>query len=299
MPPARVTSPSQWAAVCSDAFVPLAVRSTTPSFSATLVQRRLSDTVALTRVASGPSQVVRDREIIAASPRENVLISLHRSGTGNVTQSGRSVALAPGTATMYDTSSPYVLDFPGRMSEIVLQLPRDTVSKTGNAFSDLTARPLPAGAGLRMLHALAAASSSSYEQPLDLELDALTEALTSLAATAISGIRAAPVETSVLLLSMRTYIGDHFADVRLTPEVVASAHHVSLRFAQKLFEHGGDSLAACIRRTRLEEARKLLEAGARVYTAAHRSGYDDLDSFSRAFKRHYGVTPSSSRPASA
>lgn len=299
MPLTRVTSPSQWAAVCSDAFVPLAVRSAALTFSATLVQRRLSDTVALTRVTSGQSQVIRDRQIIAASPRENVLISLHRSGTGSVTQSGRSVALAPGAATMYDTSTPYLLDFSGRMSEIVLQLPRETVSKTGHAFADLTARPLPPGAGLTMLHALAAASSSQYEQPLDFELDALAEALTRLAANTISGIRAEPFEASVVLLSMRTYIGEHFADPELTPERVASAHHVSLRYAQKLFEHGGDSLAACIRRTRLDEAHRLLGAGARVQTAAHRSGYYDLDSFTRAFKRQYGVTPSSSRPASA
>lgn len=293
MPSAIVTSPSEWAQVCSEAFVPLGVRSAAPTFRATLVQRRLSDTVALTRVASGQSEVIRDAQTISASPRENVLISLHRSGVGRVTQNGRSVSLAPGGATMYDTSKPYILCFPAKMSEIVLQLPRDAVAKTNNTFGDLTAKSMPAGPGLTMLHALAAASSSYQETRNDSELAALADALTGLAASIVDGLEAECLDGAILTLSMRNYICERFADAELTPERVAAAHHVSLRYAQKLFARDDDSLAAFIRRTRLDEAYRLLKIGARVAEAAHMTGHYDLDSFTRAFKRQHGATPSS------
>lgn len=293
MPPVHVTSPSEWAQVCSQAFVPLGVRSAVPAFRATLVQRRLSDTVALTRVVSEQSEVIRDARTISVSPRENVLISLHRGGVGRVTQNGRSVDLAPGGATMYDTSKPYILEFPAKMSEIVLQLPRDAVAKAGNTFADLTAKSLPSGPGLTMLHALAAASSSCLESTNESELAALADALTGLAANIIGGLGADRLDGSFMTLSMRSYIGERFADAELTPELVAAAHHISLRYAQKLFARDGDSLAAYIRRARLDEAHRLLRMGARVGDAARRTGHYDLDSFTRAFKRQHGITPSS------
>ena len=115
----------------------------------------LTPDVALTRVASGASEVYRSDRVIAQHPRDDLLISLHRSGTGSVTQHGREARLRAGSAALYDASSPYTLAFPGRMSEVVLQLPRRCIPATGDAFAGLTARALPEGGPLRALTALA------------------------------------------------------------------------------------------------------------------------------------------------
>ena len=285
----RAVSAAEWADACSDAFVPLRVTSTSNHFAATLSQRRLSRDVSLTRVTSGPSTVTRNRQTIAISPRESILISLHRGGIGTVTQHDRRAQLGAGSAALYDASTPYELTFPTTMSEVVLQVPRPTLAVTGNAFRDLTARPLAPGPELNMLHAIASAASFEHAHALDFEEDALTDALIELVRAALTATSAAPIGADAVVLSMRSYITDYFRDPSLTPERVAAAHHISLRHAQTLFSRTGDSIAAFIRTTRLDDARRAIQAGTAVGTAAQRCGYTDTDSFRRAFKNQYGI----------
>lgn len=294
----EVTSVAGWAEACSSAFVPLRARSAAPQFRASLQQLVLTPDVALTRVASGASEVYRSDRVIAQHPRDDLLISLHRSGTGSVTQHGRQARLRAGSAALYDASAPYTLTFPGRMSEVVLQLPRRCIPATGPAFAELTARPLPDGGPLRALTALAASANPSVAPDHPLEDAAIADAVVSLVGAIVSAETAytAPrLDTELLRAALRHFIADHLADPRLSPEFVAHAHHVSLRLVQKLFAQVGDSPAAYIRRRRLESARRLLLSGTPVHQAAHLTGFGDIDTFSRAFKREFGSPPSAFR----
>jgi len=297
-----VTSVAGWAQACSSAFVPLRARSAAPQFRASLQQLVLTPDVALTRVASGASEVYRSDRVIAQHPRDDLLISLHRSGSGVVTQHGREARLRAGSAALYDASAPYTLTFPGPMSEVVLQLPRRCVPATGPAFAELTARPLPAGGPLRALTALAVSVNPGTAQERPLEDAAIADAVVSLVGAIVSADAAftAPrLDAELLRAALRHFIDDHLADPRLSPELVAHAHHVSLRLMQKLFARDGDSPAAYIRRRRLEAARRLLLSGEPVHRAGHRTGFYDIDTFSRAFKREFGAPPSAVRLRSA
>jgi AraC-like DNA-binding protein len=73
---------------------------------------------------------------------------------------------------------------------------------------------------------------------------------------------------------------------------VASAHHVSLRLLQALFADHGCSPARYIRDVRLARARAMLRAGEAVTRAGRLSGFADPGTFTRAFRRRYGCTPS-------
>jgi AraC-like DNA-binding protein len=294
-----VASVSGWAQACSSAFVPLRVRSTAPRFRASLQQHVLTPDVALTRVASGASEVYRSDRVIAQHPRDDLLISLHRSGTGSVTQHGREARLRAGSAALYDASSPYTLAFPGRMSEVVLQLPRRCIPATGDSFAGLTARALPEGGPLRALTALAVSVDPLAPPGHPLENAAIADAVVNLVGAIVSAETAftAPgLDAELLRAALRHFIDEHLADPRLCPELVAHAHHVSLRLVQKLFAQDADSPAAYIRRRRLESARRLLLGGEPVHRAGHLSGFGDIDTFSRAFKREFGAPPSSLRP---
>lgn len=287
----RADSSAGWADACSTAFVPLTVTSRSSRFTATLSQRSLSHGVSLTRVTSGASSVTRDWRTINTSPRESILVSLHRGGAGTVTQHDRRAQLRGGSAALYDASAPYELAFPAKMSEIVLQLPRPVLAATGKALRDLTARPLSPGPELNMLHAVASAASFEHVHSLDFENEALTDALIELLRAALTATSVVPVGADTVALSMRSYIADHFRDPDLTPEQVANAHHISLRQAQRLFARDDISIAAFIRSVRLADAHRAIQSGTAIGAAAQRCGYTDTDSFRRAFKNQYGSAP--------
>jgi AraC-like DNA-binding protein len=293
-----VSSVAGWAEACSSAFVPLRVRSASLSFTASLQQHVLSPEVSLTRVASTASEVYRSDQVIAQHPSDDVLVSLHRSGSGSVVQHGRQATLRGGSAALYDASSPYTLTFPGRMSEIVLQLPRRALPGCRGALADLTARPLPEGGPLHALTALAASVEPDPAVSGRIEDAAVADAMISLLTALVASetaFNAPPIDSHVLATALRRFIDEHLTDPRLSPAYVAQAHHVSLRLVQKLFAADDDSPAAYIRRRRLESARRLLLSGEPVARAARLSGFSDPDTFCRAFKREFGRSPSSLR----
>lgn len=85
------------------------------------------------------------------------------------------------------------------------------------------------------------------------------------------------------------YIEARLADTDLSPPGIAAAHHISVRRLHKLFEDQPFTVAALIRRRRLERCRAELTGGGRTVTAvAARWGFADPTHFSKLFKTTYG-----------
>ena len=103
-----------------------------------------------------------------------------------------------------------------------------------------------------------------------------------------------------LLLRVQTYIDQRLNDPSLDPAAVAAAHHMSVRYLQKLFQAQGTTVSAWIRRRRLGRClRDLRDERLRAIPAAAigaRFGYTDPANFTRAFRREFGRPPSTFRP---
>jgi AraC-like DNA-binding protein len=85
------------------------------------------------------------------------------------------------------------------------------------------------------------------------------------------------------------YIEARLADPELSPLGIAAAHHISVRRLHKLFEDQPLTVAALIRRRRLERCRTELTGSGRTVTAvAARWGFSDPTHFSKLFKTTYG-----------
>lgn len=299
----NVVGVDEWAAVCSRSFVPLSVRSGDDRFSASLSSVRLTDEVSVTRVRSTGSEVFRDRTMIRRNPRDDVLLSIQGRGRGAVHQADRRAAIANGSAALYDANTPYLLEFPAEMSEIVLQLPRTTLGLPGGVVSEITARRIdPATGSLAVLTSLVcgvfadfgrSVGDSAGERLASAVIDLLRTTLRAGLGAASSGILGRDATRATVLHFIQT----NHLDPSVTPAAIAARHRISLRQLQLLLADIGESPADLLRRLRLAHAERLLEQGAAVGLAAAASGFDDTGTFTRAFKRTYSRLPSDVRAA--
>lgn len=95
------------------------------------------------------------------------------------------------------------------------------------------------------------------------------------------------------------FIQRHLSDPELTPQRIAAAHGISLSYLHRLFQDQSETVAAYIRRQRLERARFDLADPAQGTTPVHaiaaRWGFSRATDFARAFRTAYGVAPTAFR----
>lgn len=87
----------------------------------------------------------------------------------------------------------------------------------------------------------------------------------------------------------------------LSAEGIAARHGISSRYVRKLFEEDGSSFSTFVLAERLLRVRRMLVdrryAHLNIARIAHESGFGDVSYFNRAFRRHFGATPSDFREA--
>jgi len=87
----------------------------------------------------------------------------------------------------------------------------------------------------------------------------------------------------------------------LSTELIAARHGIAPRYVRKLFEEAGSSFSSFVVRERVVKARRMLIdrrwAHLTITQIAHESGFGDVSYFNRAFRRHFGATPSDFREA--
>ena len=138
----------------------------------------------------------------------------------------------------------------------------------------------------------------AYESARDARIGTAFLDLLSLAvATALDRVSAVPAESRehAMMLRIQAFIDRHLGDPGLSPGTIAAAHHMSVRTLHKLHQTQHESIAASIRRRRLERCRQdLLDPalGDRPVSAVGaRWGFPDAAVFSRAFRAAYGLPP--------
>jgi AraC-like DNA-binding protein len=216
--------------------------------------------------------------------------------------------LRPGDFTLMDLCRPSEVGICGELHEVLaVQFPHAALPLGHDELSRLTAVPISGQSGL-------GASISSLARHLGRQLDGsggtdgarLAGALMDLVIVALAqrldrGAAVAPAARKrALLMSVQTFIEQHLTDSRLSPSMIAAAHHISLRSLHKLFE-GQTTSTVCrwILERRLERCRGELLDPARshvpVSATAFGWGFADAAHFSRAFEDAYGQPPAEYR----
>ncbi|MFI6445737.1 helix-turn-helix domain-containing protein [Kitasatospora sp. NPDC050543] len=301
----RADSAEEWAHVISQSLVPLSLANMCASFRGSVEQTVLLPGVSVTDVRTeGHSSVLRTPRLTRAEPRDDYLFSLHLGGAGVGLQDEREAVLLPGAGALFDATRPYRLNFPADSREIVLQIPRRPLRDRVEGIDELSGRTLPAhhpaarvlAAFLRELAGVA--QDLAPEQRAELGCTTIDLLATALRAT-VGGEPSAPRGRQALLQAMRSCVLENLTDPAFTPTVLARRQGISPRYAADLFAESGTSPAAYLRDQRLKAAHRALtdprQSHRTIAGIAAQSGFTDRTTFTRAFVRRYGTTPSDLR----
>ncbi|WP_329402926.1 helix-turn-helix domain-containing protein [Streptomyces melanogenes] len=263
--------------------------------------------VKVTAMHFAPIRSLRTRTLIRQSDPEVYELALITGDPMWLSQRRNDTAARAGDLLLWDTSQPFDGGVCGDHAEaIIVHLPRSALSLPPDRIDRLVAQRMPATSGMGAI--LAAFLTEVLGQahacrPQDLNtLGTVTLDLASayLAQRVDAAERLSPeTRRQVLTARITAFIDRNLADPDLNPAVIAAQHHMSLRSLHLLFQTSGESVAATIRRRRLERCRRdLADPRLRHRTigeTAARWGYHRPADFSRAFRGAYGVSPSEVR----
>ncbi|MFF7530274.1 AraC family transcriptional regulator [Streptomyces bobili] len=212
-----------------------------------------------------PMSARRTHTHIRRSDLESYFLFLVHGSPIGLEQRRNNTLLKAGDMAVFDTSQPLECEFQdhGRASRVTLmRQPRSVLPLPGDGMDRLVATPLSvrAGSGALLTSFLAGFRANATQENLP-ELQRLGATGLELAATLLAAhldtSPALPVETrrTVLLARINAFIDQNLPDPDLSPATVAAHHHISVRLLHLMFRQEPETVAAAIRRRRLERGR--------------------------------------------
>ncbi|MFE4973292.1 helix-turn-helix domain-containing protein [Kitasatospora sp. NPDC056651] len=259
--------------------------------------------VRISTLEADAARLSRTAELIAGEARcePQVGVVVQVSGRAVLKQDGRRAEVPPGGLVLYDTERPYTVDYPERFRTHLFHVPSRLLSVTERDLRDASATAVgPAdGCGPVLLAFLGglATSAHSYPAPVGDRLAGSVADLFGALVAELAPARAVeePGANAHLVRRVREYIGRHLSDPELSPERIARAHRISVRYLHRLFEGEGVTVSRLVQRLRLDAcARELARRGGfgpTVSAVGQRWGFVNPAHFSRTFRAAYGVSP--------
>lgn len=289
-----------WADVVRDTLVACSSRPTQGEepFAGRL-EHAVLDGIGLSTVVSGPQQVARTNRLIAQDRRELLLVNIQTAGQSLARQDGRSATLVPGTMTFLDSTRPFTLEFSGRFSQVVVQIPR--VLLPGRSLAGVTALELDdRGPGRLVADFLLGLDRQRRDEPV-VAAALLPHAVGLLESVLDLTTRDSATQTSAELARQRIhrFVRQHVHDPSLDAAGVAAGCGLSRRTLYRALAADGETLTTLVRRLRVVRAQRLLRDRPTLPLAAvaSRSGFGGVAQLHRAFQSVVGMTPGTYRAA--
>jgi AraC-like DNA-binding protein len=255
-------------------------------------------------LAGGPLRLSRTARDVAAAPADRLAVVLQTDGVAALAQDGRAATAHPGDLAVLDPRRPFSLEQRHPFRAVLFVLPARAVGVRAADVAEVTGRALtPADGGVAALLAPFLHDLGRDAGRLAPDSgDRLAGIAADLLATLVGERAAGGAAGDSLPTRIRGYIDRHLADPELSPERIAAAHRISVRYLHKLFAREGITVGGLVRRRRVEECGWDLArrgaAGSTISAVAQRWGFPNPAHFSRSFKALYGVPPRQWRPAS-
>lgn len=291
----KAESADDWETVVSGCFVPLRCVGFEDDFTGRMEHAQFDAGISVSLVTTCGTSADRTERLASNANSDDIHISLQRSSTGMVSGDGRSARVRPGSVTVYATDRPYYLDYSAPdQQQLIVQVSRSSLGLPVPMMEDAMRRlTLPDGwqaAAARNLFTYAAAPPDTDKPKAAMTLRDLASTMIRSSFQEGSGVPRTP---GGLRHAVQEYLRTHATRPGLDMDAVARAHFVSRRRLYQVFEEVGMSPATFLRTERLAVAERLLRTATHrtIEWVAFESGFRDVTTFARAFRRRYGCAP--------
>ncbi|MGW4305707.1 AraC-like ligand-binding domain-containing protein [Streptomyces californicus] len=304
---ASVGEIDEWAALTAQALVTTSLKAAEPDRPFTARLRAMSMGVAqLTDMSYGALVSQRTPRLIRQSDPELFQMAVTIAGQQRIDQARNTAVLGPGQMVLYDSSRPFDAHATEsaagtRTRGVMLQFPKAMLPLPEQRVNRLLAVPLSTHGPGRLLAQFLRGAAEEYRActPSDAVRLGVTavDLVTAVISHRLGTETHLPAGGQQYLLHAQamSFIDTHLGSSDLTPSAVAAAHHVSLRYLQRVFQQQSVTVSGEIRRKRLQRcAFDLADPCLRHHTIAAiaaRWGYPHPAEFSRAFRTATGTSP--------
>lgn len=260
----------------------------------------------IVEMVTDPESASHTKHHVARDTNPCYMFVLSGSGELDISQYDRACRLTAASYTLIDSSAPYDFRHGTRLQTLNLKIPKRLLGMrlVGADRFCAVARPVEPGLGklatdlLRALlregpHMDATAAAAVENTVLDL-----------LATLFVSPHGAGAEDGSVrwaIHCRCQAYIKAHLPDPDLTPETLAQAMGISVRYLHKVFEPSGQTFGEYLLGARLDRALNALSrvdaARLSVKQIAFGHGFRNASHFSTCFRRRFGFSPFEARHA--
>lgn len=258
-----------------------------PGFRASLSSCPVGD-LKLAQMSMSPHVVERSRDHDLLHHNGPVLISLITEGSGYLHSDQGFLQYGPGDAMIYPADSRFIIGMQTDMAQFVIQVPRNLI-EISTLPLQIKGNTAEAGRGLEHLRRTVASLMSRPDNGCQSDVDLVKKQIRGL-------IRSGSSEAHCLWMDACQFIDENLRDNTLTASRVARKMGYSLRHLNRAFTAHDTTVAEYIRQRRLEGARTEMDQAdgspLSVTSLAFRWGFQSSVTFSRAFTREYGITPS-------
>ncbi len=254
-----------------------------------------------------PVAIHRRREDIDQDLVDDFLLATQVEGTVLVKEGDVEFTQHPGDLCIMSAAEPYTVIHTQKSHRLVLHIPaqvyreRILAHQEGRKFRP---RLMPAGGLATIVNEMLKSLAFEADKLHVTEQYTLAESLLELTSAMLRSDADQEYEQqhakqSALFRRILEFMEANYMDCELTPEKIAKANGISMRYLHSLFQQAGLTVSKWMWERRLKATREdLLDPNMnhmRVSEIAFRRGFNDPAHFSRAFKNRFDVPPSKLR----
>jgi AraC-like DNA-binding protein len=292
-----------WHDVICDVFIPMTPKRSTPGagFDSGVEARALGD-VNRTDVWSQAQQTLHGPREVELSGGEFYFVNLMVAGRCRVQQGDRESVVQAGQLWVVDTRVPYFLDFDTQWRMLTFRVAHQLLSSRLSNPGQGTAMPIDGGSGVGSLAAAMMRSMWELEEPDSVHVRVeLEQSFGTVVSAALGARDQGESAQDALRADVQRFVAANLGDPGLSVAGVCRRFAISPRLLHRLFEGQEHTFAETVRTMRLERCARLLADPlnrSTITDIAVRHGFTDSASFSRAFRRNFGIAPREMREQS-
>lgn len=275
-------------------------RSSFDFFPAFIREGRFGDFRTANLTASPQARVKGTRSAAEIAQDDEALYNFLYIAAGSecLTIDGEDIELLPGNLVLWDTTRPMDFVTGTGLHQVTLAVAHSRLHRIFPRASEFVGKPMSCASGLNKLfidHLLAL--ENQFGDLTKEQAWRVLDTTLNLAVTVLeNGTEIVKRNGNCdLLEKIRKYIDENLDDYELCVASIAKKHNISPRHTHRIFGEEGISVSNYITSRRLDRCKIELASPAcsenSVTDIAFRWGFNDSSTFSKVFKREFGISP--------